>query len=437
VRQLLGVAILGLLTTLACTGNGHRHDAGAARDADASADPPATGTPVSKVIAPRPPVTSRLGTDHVVDVYLSAGPNSAADGGCSFNDHHNCSLYALTVDITTGKLLAQHEVVHGGGTDPSILHSDIDPSGRHLAYLAWRGPRAEQSIRVRDLQTGTTGTLIDGSDAPGERAHFFAWRSDSSMLYSYKDEAGEERFWDDIWQVDVGYGSDGVVKRTSKPRIVMGDGATADHSFADPAIDPANPDLVAIHTRDHTKRPGSATPTIFDLGKGTWVEADMPRLTDDAAMVGCAHPAWDPSGTRISCSEQGSRGNHEIFVFQLDADKTHLTSSGRLFDQRPLEALQKDMGFSKDCTVAGHKYANWCADEDLVVMTVFCAKIVSDDDPDTIDANILTSRGMMVDIADPAHPRYIDLSAALATQTGGPELETTGPISCANLRQAP
>ncbi len=143
----------------------------------------------------------------------------------------------------------------------------------------------------------------------------------------------------------------------------------------------------------------------------------------NAESTSCQHPAWSPSGERILCTRQErtlAPGDYDdrrgpdaelrpLQVFSEDAVGTWIEEAARLFEPLPYADYPSAFPAGGCRGLLTYKFAHWCGDETHVVATVYC----SDG-----EHHVETSRVLLIDIADPSHPVYHDLTRAIVDHLG-------------------
>lgn len=163
-------------------------------------------------------------------------------------------------------------------------------------------------------------------------------------------------------------------------------------------------------------------------------------------LEGCAHLAWTPDGKHLICTEQGSHNalppekRSRLYHFAFDPDAPPSvqgvvpTAAEPLFAHAlPWELFEIPAGMG--CDVFHHKYAEFCG-EDLVVATIGCADCNSGDVPCALLPQetpvLLSDRVYLIDIQDPAAPKYFDVTAAVEASRGeAPNSLTSFTATCA------
>jgi hypothetical protein len=168
-------------------------------------------------------------------------------------------------------------------------------------------------------------------------------------------------------------------------------------------------------------------PILLDTEGGAWRVLSL--VSNDRALgtpgpfplVGCAHVAFAPDGTRALCTEQGTPSLAAVGlqsrVFAFDVDLSILDSAEPSVVTTVAEPLFTHLMaadlFGRRCDLFHHKYAEWCGDSETIIATVGCAEIGPDG-----RATLLHDRLFAITFGDPSSPTYTDLTAAVERTTG-------------------
>ena len=302
-----------------------------------------------------------------VDIFVSAGESNSTGtcypGGDPDLGDRNCSLYRIRMGLKYASVIEVEEVMSPIQDDSGqlgIVQAALSPDGDRLAFLA----KNNQKTRLEgfNLNSRCKTTLVEESDTK-LRPQFPNWYSQGLLLY-HAGEPQERTLYSMQITGDpmVGTGPWGLLG----PAGLRDD----DWSFAD--VNTARDGSGKVVTFGASK--GGNDPlkpmvyTVLGLNKEYF---ELGQKSDGNGSVNeCHHPAWNPSGDTISCSEQESveeiNGIRYRFLYDYQFDGTNWVQKGLSVDvsNRPFT----DAG----CTLYTYKYAEWCGSDNYMVATFYC-----------------------------------------------------------------
>ncbi len=384
-----------------------------------------------------------------VAVVLAAGVRGAADGcwfaGEAASDARGCALHAMTWDLDGAAATAHAVVVDPPTAGEGAWQATFDPTGTWLAFAHRHA--AGVSVRVRTV-TGAADDL--GAALPGPPIQAWpTWSIDGAVAVSTADPSATCARPDGTCVPVARWQRTSVVADAATapvgPVVVAGDRSFA---FEGTIGHPTIASLLAGHGKFDAGGPtapracggGAPTPApscptltqspmpiVVDRDDGrAWV-LDLRAVIDGVpvALEGCAHADWSPDGTRLLCTEQGTpalAGGRQSQIFALPFDPAVApgvvpTDAAPLFAHRPAAELF-ELASDQACDVFHHKYARWCGD-DAVLATIACGCETAACQAEAGGPTLLIAdRVFLIDLIDPAAPRYHDLTAALEAELG-------------------
>jgi hypothetical protein len=158
----------------------------------------------------------------------------------------------------------------------------------------------------------------------------------------------------------------------------------------------------------------------------TWESVDVAS----AGITGCAHLAVSPNGNNLLCTNQpevrtlidpvdGARTQvNEIYGFERSGGSWVSARPGAaLFDHqtpRGLPDSERIWAAGLSCHVYRTKQGSFCGSPDWIAADVYC----EDTAINPADPRQVFARAMLINIAYPEQPRYIDLTSAVEDATG-------------------
>lgn len=349
-----------------------------------------------------------------VEVYLSAGPKDD-DGSCDTEDEGNCSLYRLVWDLAAGRAdsvdLLVPSTLGSDGLRYGAVQAAVSRAGR-LAWIerGWMGGEQHKSLLwVGRPGSGEAWRLIAQGREPEERPCFPWFINEGEVVFTREIEADSEAHWKELYRAEV-------ASRAGAGKVVAGHSLIPpdEYSFGNPQYSTVRGQLLTFGETDWVDDKDDPNPHV-STADGNGVTAVV-----NTESTSCQHPAWSPSGERFLCTRQkppllddDDRGPEAelrpLQVFSEDAVGTWVEEAALLFE--PLRYADYPSAFpAGGCRgLLTYKFAHWCGDESHVVATVYC----SDG-----EHHVETSRVLLVDNADPAHPVYHDLTRAIVDHLG-------------------
>ena len=432
------------------------HDTGVAADTTVSD----TGSPDDTGVATDTAPSGDTGASArgKVTVWMGMGPREGA-AGCYFvgdlqNDGTGCAIVRVRWDVDQGTFIEEETAVANPGGGVGVWQPNVSGDGKTLAFARHSGGGVE--VRTASIVPGDLG---EGSPIAPLQAGVWTWpnlAADGRLTVSSGDKAPRCQMptgdCKDVSHWSQSYQLTGAFSKA--PVSISGTG----FSFQDTYAHPTRPEFVAGHGKfdtvhpdtypvcDDPAKPDSPCPDITmspmpivvnTETKQVWIlQLESMEVLDDSVstpwqLEGCAHLAWAPDGKHLICTEQGSHKvltpekSSRLYHFAFDPDAPPPmqgvvpTAAEPLFAHAiPSELFEIPAG--KQCDVFHHKYAEFCG-EDLVVATIGCADC-EDNAPCALFAEeppvLLSDRVYLIDIKDPAAPKYFDLTAAVEVSRG-------------------
>jgi hypothetical protein len=418
----------------------------------------------------------------VVDIYLAAGEHQSDKSCYEATSLHsstgNCSIYRLTVDVGEWAVLEHEAIAQPTDSLTAVWQPALNPSGTELAFT--KSMPGEVVVNRKSIASGDSADL--GSPVTVNTAGFGAWTwpswaTDDQMVVQKTDLMvacregdtttgfceGYAGRWGNIYAVDLdktatesataitGYqgaqygfalNAPSACPKEGQSHIVAAHGAY-NHVDIDtyPLCDGGNL-ANAVPCDDIHAEP---MPTVYDTQTDDFWQVQLRSAHPDVVaaagqpvdLTGCAHLAWNPAGTRLMCSEQGTMAikqascdlQNQIYAFDFDptaipARSVAVVEEEPLFKHKtPVEIWGEAVG--AQCDVFHHKYAQWCGHEDLLVASIVCLAYAN---PETgteadctsslTDAQLLGQHVYLIDISDPDAPEYMDLTNELEAALG-------------------
>ena len=337
------------------------------------------------------------GSSDTVDIYFSAGQSDDEGYSCKMGaggeSNRRCKIYRLTGSLRNMEAASVKMVVDTDEDDDGrpigAIQAAVSPSGDRLAFIQ-DGPSINR-LRVMDLASGRcTGVVEDSSGDTGPA--FPNWYQDEVLLYhAGLPDSDDKRVFATMVEGDP--------PRSSQPVALMGPDSqfSEDRSFQDVntardgtsrivsfgrAAGSGQPRKPVVHTITGQMAPSQQSPASlrqeFDLG---------PRVDVGRKIQECHHPSFNPSGERISCSEQKTVERIDNTQFRLIYEyqesywnrwaqvglafhrKRHLT------DWLPAP-FQRWVG--DENVILTYKQSEWCGSDRYMVVTLFADRVNDD-----------------------------------------------------------
>lgn len=332
---------------------------------------------------------SLLGTQHYVDIYLSAGfdegDREAGSGGdyisCTPDQSGNCSLYRVRFDFWMARVAWVDKVLptedEFGWVQPAV-----SPDGTRIAVAG----RLHHAGRA-SASNGSLTIIDSDGDPPGEEG----------IYYSASDEASWPYFptWlnDSVLYFGIEENTEGTLVAIypdvsgSSPWKFAGPGGTFnnDETYKDPEWSEAADKLVTFGVATEDLTP----PQVSDALGGNIEPLELGQLSNGRDLKECHHPSWNPEGDGFLCThtgdpeEVGETRLRQLYRFgQLGGE---WESRGPLIAAPSEEELQDELRdvFPADEAdgpnrLYTYKYAQWCGREDYVVAALMYSQLESD-----------------------------------------------------------
>lgn len=385
-----------------------------------------------------------------VAVVLAAGTRGAADGcwfaGEAASDARGCALHRLDWDLDAARVTGHAVVVDPPLAGEGAWQPAFDPSGAWLAFAHRHG--AGVSVRVRALAGAPTDL---GAALPGAPIQAWpTWSLDGAVAVSTADPAVTcARPDGSCAAVQRWQRTSTIAAAATTPGAPAVAGGDRGFSLEDTIFHPSQPTLLAGHGKFDASAPAAAQACGAGVaapapGCPTLSQSPMPIVVDTAdarawvldltavidgvptPLEGCAHADWSPDGDRLLCTEQGTAalaGGRQSQIFAVPFDPASppgvvATTTSPLFAHRTADELFA-LGPGQACDVFHHKYARWCG-ADAVLATIACGCETATCQAEAGGPTLLIGdRVFLIDLADPAAPRYHDLTGALEAELGG------------------
>jgi hypothetical protein len=347
---------------------------------------------------------------------------------CNHDHVGSCNWYRIRWDLSAHKPVEVWRHWKAGSSHGGPVQSTISPDGRWGAIAEkcqdpGRSSVSEVSLRYGEF--GTSGWANEGTHT-AERLfrQFPNWYSDETLLFTTKD--GEEGT---LWgQVDsrtgpIVYslaGKDGTFNK--------------DMSFKDPNTDLADGTRLVTWSGDGKvgKDKIGGTPLVHNVIGYDRVEFDLGYRDSFGRLLDCEHPAFNPAGDRVLCTQMGGPEGEDpgwnlLYQFAWDGASTWV-QDGLLFAPPDEADLVSWLGpvfpcFARDddstCQIYNYKLAEWCGSDDYLVATLFCT---SEDYFSDEAFKVLMSRVVLIEVDRGTTPATVvgmwDLTAAVEDYEG-------------------
>ncbi len=353
------------------------------------------------------------GISDTVDIYISAGQSDDEGYSCKMGaggeSNRRCKIYRLTGSLRNMEAASVKMVVDTDEDDNGIpigaIQAAVSPSGDRLAFV--QDGKSLNRLWVMDLSSGNCTKVVE--DPNGHTGPSFPnWYQDDLLLYTGGLPWGEDE--KRVYGVEI----KGDPPRKGDLIPLMGPGwdppperpdtrFSQDHGFQDPytardgsgritsfgrSSETEQPRKPSVHTITGQMSPSQQSPASvrqeFDLG---------PRVDGRKEIQECHHPSFNPSGDRISCSEQKTVEIIDHTQFRLIYEyqesywnkweqvglafhrKRHLT------DWLPAP-FQRWVG-RKD-VILTYKQSEWCGSDRYMVVTLFADRVNDDETRDSL-----------------------------------------------------
>jgi hypothetical protein len=405
---------------------------------------------------PPPVAVGAAAAAGTVDIFMAAGVPSGTSS-CHFSGLSQsaaaCQIHRLRWDLAKNQPVDHAVEVSDQGFMPSV-----SPDGTRLAYahlITAAGGRPMAQLAVTKIDGTPEATTRQTPSLPGMFS-FPHWLDDQHLLASRPDQGVQcksprdgscqkvER-WGSIYTVDVAGTSLG------KAAPAFDADFFGSMSLEDTWVNPKDRSLVAGHGRyiKTGERPACGTgpspdcrslvqtpyPFVFDVDQKRWWGFQLEtteskfRSPDGRGLplAGCAHLSWSPDGGTLMCTEQSTDAikqaglSGRLFAFSFDAavDRPGVLNPKTvepLFNHKAYQDLIP-ISPGETCDVYYHKYAEFCGDAKHVVASIVC-DCSSPQCKTAAPTKIVQAHVWLIDITDPASPRYTDLTAALEATSG-------------------
>jgi hypothetical protein len=376
-------------------------------------------------------------------IYLSAGLDTGR-GRCVADNDRACNLYRISFRIEetrlTGymsvqllgaeKLLASYTGAKGqfGQVQPAV-----SPDGTHVAFLT----RSESETRLRALHvtSGKKG-LLRTDTVSEEKAQFPNWFSNTELLYHQGGEGSKHLSLMQVTGYPPQNTGDGAI-------LGVGTGTLSDHSLQDPNTAPdgritcfgGKTNANGVADKDWLK------PMVFERDGTNFEEFNIGNhVLDGRPLHACHHPAWNPNGTNIACSEQSIYDTLNtvqyrlLYNYELSGNSWNQTSQAWAVNVGNPPSFPAPFNNLQGCDRYTIKYSEWCGDNRMMIVTLYCGELVNLDSDPELEENILRSRVYLVYRRSPfeninfgnADLMWIDLTSFLADQFGESDLFFNG-----------